>query len=261
LYGASPNPALFNAIARGIDIQVLGPISTTVPGHDPNGVIVRQDLIDSGRYKSLSDLKGMKIAVGTAFSTSNYTLKAAVEAGGNSYKDMDVTAIGVPNILPALANKAIDAAASTEPSLSQAEQQHIGKVVARLLDVAPPDKAGAGNGVVVASPTFLNKPGADRFMIAWVRSELELDAALTSSNPQEQADMVKLLNDNGVNVVVGVQQGVFPRQAETSTLGLQTLLDWYRADGAVTAPVDLGKVANYTLLGKAYQRLAAGGGN
>jgi hypothetical protein len=29
----------------------------------------------------------------------------------------------------------------------------------------------------------------------------------------------------------------------------------------VTAPVDLGKVANYTLLGKAYQRLAAGGGN
>jgi NitT/TauT family transport system substrate-binding protein len=261
IYGASPNPALFNAIGRGVDIRVLGPISTTAPGRDPNGVIVRKDLIDSGRYKTLSDLKGMKIAVGTAFSTSNYALKAAVEKGGLSLKDMDVSAIGVPNILPALANKAVDAAASTEPSLTQAEQQGIGTVVARLLDVAPPEKAGAGNGVLVASPSFLTKPGVDRFMIAWVRSEIELDAALSSSDKQVQDATVKLLNEHGVNVAVGVQQGIFPPQAERSTVGLQALLDWYREDGAVTTSIDVNTVANYELLGRAYQRLGAGGGN
>jgi hypothetical protein len=44
-------------------------------------------------------------------------------------------------------------------------------------------------------------------------------------------------------------------------VGLQTLLDWYREDGAVTTAIDVNKVANYELLGRAYERLGAGGGN
>jgi hypothetical protein len=98
-------------------------------------------------------------------------------------------------------------------------------------------------------------------MIAWVRSEIELDAALSSSDKQVQDATVKLLNEHGVNVAVGVQQGIFPPQAERSTVGLQALLDWYREDGAVTTAIDVNTVANYELLGRAYQRLGAGGGN
>lgn len=254
VYGASPNPALFNAIGRGIALRVLGPIGNTTPGRDSNAVVVRRDLIDSGRFKTLQDLKGMKIAVGTQYSTSHFALKMAMESAGLTLKDADVSAIGVGNLVPALTNKSIEAFASTEPYPTQAEQGGNGKVVGRLLDFAP-DRASGGNGILVGSQTFLAKPVAERFMIAWVRAMLDIYGGLESENPQEREAMVQFLAANGIQAVTGVQQATFPKRAEADTKGLETLVAWYKEDGVVTGNVDVNAMTNFDLLKKAYAKL------
>ena len=57
-----PSAGLYNAVARGIDIRIVADKSSTPPGRPINFLLVRKDHVDSGRYKTLADLKGMKIA-------------------------------------------------------------------------------------------------------------------------------------------------------------------------------------------------------
>jgi len=60
---ANPDPALFNALDRGLQIKLLTSLVTNKPGDKPAAFLVRQDLIDSGKYSSPKDLKGMKIGI------------------------------------------------------------------------------------------------------------------------------------------------------------------------------------------------------
>src|SRR5215469_13708288 len=70
-YGG-PEPGLFNAVNRGIPIKIVAPLQSYERGNASIAFVVRQDLIDSGRYKSFKDLKGMNVAVVTPASAKYY---------------------------------------------------------------------------------------------------------------------------------------------------------------------------------------------
>src|SRR6202023_3812677 len=55
---------LYNAVAQGIAIRAAADKGSMRPGYGFSGLLVRKDLVDSGRYKSFKDLKGMTIAGG-----------------------------------------------------------------------------------------------------------------------------------------------------------------------------------------------------
>ena len=61
--------AVFNALNRGIGVSGLLPLNVVAKGDRSTGIVVRQDHLDSGRYKEAKDLKGMKIAVLTVSDT------------------------------------------------------------------------------------------------------------------------------------------------------------------------------------------------
>ena len=61
----SASATLFNAVARGIKIQIACGNGNARPGYGHQVLIVRKQHVDSGRYKSLADLKGMKVALPT----------------------------------------------------------------------------------------------------------------------------------------------------------------------------------------------------
>jgi hypothetical protein len=52
-----PDPVLFNAIARGIDIRVLASATVNGPTDRPATFLVRSDLLDSGQFKCPSDAR------------------------------------------------------------------------------------------------------------------------------------------------------------------------------------------------------------
>ena len=115
--------ALFNAVARGIDVRIVADKNSTPPGRGTQPLLVRKDHVESGRYKSLADLKGMKIAVSAPGTSSMGTASLALAQGGLTFADVEMVALGFPEHVAALANKAVDAAFTVEPSASVAVRQ------------------------------------------------------------------------------------------------------------------------------------------
>jgi NitT/TauT family transport system substrate-binding protein len=118
----SASAGLYNAVARGIDIRIVADKGSTPRGHGYQPLLVRKDHVDSGRFRSLSDLKGMKIAGSAPNSAFTTTLLAALDAAGLKPADVEPVFLGYPQHVPAFQNKAIDAALTTEPTATRVTQ-------------------------------------------------------------------------------------------------------------------------------------------
>ena len=62
--GGSTSVGLFNAIDRGIGLRVVADKGRTAEGYVYQSLMIRKNLVESGKFRSLSDLKGLRIAVG-----------------------------------------------------------------------------------------------------------------------------------------------------------------------------------------------------
>ena len=113
--GGGPSAGLYNAVARGVDIRMVADKNQTLPGRGAQFVVVRRDLVDSGRYKTLADLRGMKIVSPAPGGSSTTTLDKVFEAAGITVKDVERVFMPLPQQVAALANKAVDAALMAEP--------------------------------------------------------------------------------------------------------------------------------------------------
>ena len=129
--------------------------------------MVRKDHLDSGRYKSFADLKGMKVAVGAPGTGSASALNEALKKGGLKFGDVEVVYIGFPEHLPAYKNKGIDASITNEPTMTRAIEDAVAVRVAGN-DVTYPEQQTA---VMFFSDQFINKQRglAERFMRAYIR--------------------------------------------------------------------------------------------
>jgi NitT/TauT family transport system substrate-binding protein len=166
--GGSPSAGLYNAVARGIDIKIVADKGSTPPGYGFQPLLVRKDLVESGRYKSLKDLKGMKIAGSAPGSASTSTLNEALRSVGLKPSDVERVFMGFPQHVVALQNKAVDAALTTEPSATRAVQS--GAAVRVMGDDAIyPNHQLA---VVLYSGRFIkdNPDAARRFMRAYIKA-------------------------------------------------------------------------------------------
>ena len=165
--GGGTSAGLYNAVARGISIKIVADKNHTAPGQGIQPLLVRKDLVDSGRFKTLSDLKGMKISTAAPGSAASTTLDRALTMAGLKLSDVEQVYMGFPQQSVALANKALDAAFTAEPSATQAVNN--GTAV-RVMgdDVIYPNHQLA---VLFYSGTFIEKrpDAARRFMRAYLR--------------------------------------------------------------------------------------------
>jgi NitT/TauT family transport system substrate-binding protein len=172
----SPSAGLYNAIARGIDIKIVADKGSTPPGYGYQPLLVRKDLVESGRYKSLKDLKGMKIAGSAQGSASTSTLNEALKKAGLKYEDVERVFLGFPQHVMALQNKAVDAAMTTEPSATKAVQSGAAVRVMGDDEIYPNHQLA----VVLYSGAFIrdNPDAARRFMRAYLRAVRDYNDAL-----------------------------------------------------------------------------------
>ena len=118
--GGGPSAGLYNAVARGIDIRIVADKGSTPPGRPINFLLVRKDHVESGRFKTLADLKGMKVAGSAPGGAATTTLDKLLEKANLRIADVERIYLGFPQQAVALLNKAVDAALPTEPSASEA---------------------------------------------------------------------------------------------------------------------------------------------
>jgi NitT/TauT family transport system substrate-binding protein len=165
--GGTVSAGFYNAVGRGILIKIVADQASIKPGYGYSSLMVRKDLVDSGRYKSFADLKGMKVAIGAPGTGTASALNEALKKGGIKYSDVDVVYIGFPEHLPTYKNKGIDASITNEPTMTRAIEEGVAVRVAGN-DVTYP---GQQTAVTFFSDQLVRnrRDLAERFMRAYLR--------------------------------------------------------------------------------------------
>src|SRR5206468_1180221 len=95
---STPSVPLFTARQRNIDLAIVASTGNQVPGHGIIGLVLRRDLIDTGRYKAPADLKGMKLATGLTTASHWFGVEVA-RAGGIAESDVQFVGLGIANTI------------------------------------------------------------------------------------------------------------------------------------------------------------------
>ena len=99
-----------------IKFVVSGNVVPTDATKDASGLIAKKD----GPIRSLADLAGHTVAVNATKSLGQIGLMAAIDAKGGDSSKVKFVEIGFPQMVAAVQNGTVDAAATTEPFVSAA---------------------------------------------------------------------------------------------------------------------------------------------
>ena len=122
--GGGISSGTFNALARVLPVWVVASRAFAVPGHDADAIMVRSDLRD--KVKGVADLRGRKVAASGIGSPSYLALGRALELEGLGIKDVELVNMPFPDMVTALAKRAIDAGSVAEPFITAIRERGLG---------------------------------------------------------------------------------------------------------------------------------------
>jgi NitT/TauT family transport system substrate-binding protein len=176
----SPSAGLYNGVARGISVRMVADKGSPRRGYGYGPLMVRKELVASGKYRSPRDLKGMKIGEIAPGGASTATLAKLLATVGLAYGDVQHTFLPFPDHVAAIANGSIDASLANEPYATIMERQ--GAAV-RVMgnDKWYPNQEIA---VVIYGKTLLGERRelGHAFMRAWIRAVRFYNGALAGGH-------------------------------------------------------------------------------
>ncbi|MGZ3321517.1 MAG: ABC transporter substrate-binding protein, partial [Xanthobacteraceae bacterium] len=157
----------WNALIRGVKFRIVADRGHTEPGYLYQTVFMRKDLIDSGQFKSLKDLKGMRMGFAAQGVTSLSLLNEATKFAGIRFEDVTPVYLSFPQQIAALQNKALDGTMLIEPQATVAVNAGYGVRFMDTNEFYPYQQIS----VIFYSEKFATqrKDVAGRFMRAWLR--------------------------------------------------------------------------------------------
>jgi len=257
--GGSASAGLYNAVLRGIDIKIVADKGSTPPGYGFQPLLVRKDLVESGRYKSLKDLKGMKIAGSAPGSASTSTLNEALKSVKLDPDDVKRVFMAFPQHVMALQNKAVDAALTTEPSATRAVQS--GAAV-RVMgdDVIYPNHQLA---VVFYAGAFIKSDpeSAKRFMRAYLRAARDYNAGLKDGKiaGPNAPEVISILTEYTSIKDPAVYRAITPQgispDGKVHEASLKNDLQYFKDEGLVKGKVSVEQVLDHSFVDAALKDL------
>jgi NitT/TauT family transport system substrate-binding protein len=245
---------LFNAIARGVPIRIVGPQAQHDPGASGVYFMVRADLIASGAFSDYPDLRGLRIAIPARGTAPDFAVGLALARAGLSPTDCELVELSFPDMVPALANGAIDVAVQAEPAAAQAVNRGAAVKWRELADIRP----GIQFTVVLYSPQFVEHPeAARRWMLAYLKGVRDYNDAFKHN--RGRAEVVEILTrQTPVKSPALYEQMGFASIDPNGRVGRVSLaeqLDWYVAQGLVTQVIDLEQAIDLRFADFALERL------
>jgi len=170
--------ALFNAMARGVKMTIVAEVLSlepNPPGGDPSAIVIRKSLYDSSEVTKAANFKGRTVATTGPGQILDQILLKYLSSGGLTKADVKFVAMPLPDMLPALANGAIDGAMIIDPFLSMAVESKAAVVLAKASDVMP----NATQAFLIYSNRMTrNKELGLRFMKAYLKTNTWLRQVL-----------------------------------------------------------------------------------
>jgi NitT/TauT family transport system substrate-binding protein len=239
---------LYNSVGRGIDIKIVADKGSMPRGYGYMPLLVRKDLIESGKFKGLKDMKGLKVGSQSPGGAALSTLNEALKKGGVAYKDVELVYMGHAQLAFALQNKALDAAFVTEPSATRAVQNGSAVRFAEGDDVYP----GQQLAVVLYGGHFVkSKPElAKKVMRAYIRAARDYNDALkdgklagpnadeiisilVQSTPEKDQKIYREMIANGTHP-----------DGKVDVASIKKDYQFFKEQGLLTAEVDVDKVVD-----------------
>jgi NitT/TauT family transport system substrate-binding protein len=174
-----PSAGLYNGVARGIDIRMVSDKSKNVVNRSSVHVMVRKALIESGRVKSIADLKGLKYANGAPGSSATSVFYTLFKRAGISMDQVQEVSMSFPQQVTALETGAVDFAAPPDPAGTLALKRGIAVLLIESWELIPSHQVA----VTLYGGKFI-KEQADqgrRFMRAFLRGVRDHNDALDAN--------------------------------------------------------------------------------
>ncbi len=132
-----PSAGLYNAITRDIDIRIVADKSRNQTGQGSQKLLVRKELWDSGKVRSVADLRGMKVANAAPGSSGATVLYKFLQTAGMKAADVQEVFMSPPQMIQALQSGAIDAALPFDPATTIAVRNGTAMSLGNDYDVYP----------------------------------------------------------------------------------------------------------------------------
>jgi NitT/TauT family transport system substrate-binding protein len=253
--GGAPDPSVFNAARRDVGVKLISSLSIVTSGDSAAALMIRQDHVESGRYRELSDLKGMNVAIHILGTTPQLYMERVLARGGLTTDDVQFTIVQIPDQVGAMANKAVDAAWAIDPFVTIIEGQGLGKKVMTVSDVFP----GAVSMIILLSPVFeRQQPEAvRRFAVAYLRGARDyIRASKTDSGREEMVPI--LTKHTGLKDPALYARMSWPTLDPNGALdrqALDTMQDYFLRVGSQQEKQDVNRVVDSSYMEYAAQRL------
>ncbi len=252
--------SLYNGAARGLGMKIVADRSRTGPGNFFQTLMIRKALMDSGRYKTYADLKGLKIALLAPGGSPSSTLNEAAKKGGLAFADIETVFISFPQQAAAFKTGAIDGSIMIEPFATAIVAAGDGVRAVSTEDFYPDDQIG----MVFFSEKFIRERRAAglRFMKAYVRALRDYNDAVKDGafarGPKGDAIVAIMSKGLGMpeaQIRAAYVQALSP-EGKPAVASLRKDLEFFRVQGFVTdASVSVDNVLDLSLVEEAAREL------
>jgi NitT/TauT family transport system substrate-binding protein len=231
----------WNAWARGMDLRIIAPGALEPTTGSPTKLLVRKDLVDSGRVKGVADLRGMRVAMaGGPGSGGEYLAAKGLERGGLTVRDVQVNRIGNADMPAAFQNRSIDAGILGSPYADQAIATGAAVAIAEDLTPGAMTVAFVGSGKLVTERPEVAK----RFVLALTEA-----ARLMQGSNYLSADNVRAYLAHVNTTEEALRKGspvIYDPNQTISLDGIRDVERVHRENGRTEykAPIDLNKVTD-----------------
>lgn len=256
--GGSASAGLYNAWARGVKLRIVADKASSQPGYGVNKCLISKRHADSGRFRTLADLRGMKVAMNGPGNSNWGSLWGALKLAGLTLDDVETVDMAFPDHVLALQNNSVDASFTTEPSAT------VALLKGYAIEATTDDKTRPGHAIaqILYSETIAqNRDLAVRFMRAYLRSiryyygalkdsrlagpnAEEIISVLTEFTPIKDAQVYRTIVPNGVD--------------PDGRINIPTLLEdfeVYKSRGWITADVKVEQVVDMSFVDAAIKDL------
>jgi NitT/TauT family transport system substrate-binding protein len=254
----SASAGLYNAVLRGVRIRIVADKASSPPGYGATKILLRSDVLESGRYKEPKDLNGMRFAMNAPGVSNTATLNALLKSAGLRYSDVETVNMPFPDHVAALKNKAVDATASVEPGPAIAIKNGFAALLKSDDEIIPYHQIA----VLIYSEKFFQNSGvARRFMRAYLRAVRFYNGALQHGRlaGPNAGEVVEILSASTPIKDPAIYRAITPTgmnpDGRVNTQSLADDLHFYAEQGLVDRSFRLDEIVDQTYADAAVKEL------
>lgn len=255
--GVGINAGTLNALGRQAGFKLVADKGSTTPGHGFLAWVVRKDLVDSGRFRQDADLRGLSFAITPPVEAtqSMVALQRLLRRLDLRLEDLDLRPLPFGDMPAAYAGGAIDSSFLVEPLVSAGEQSGVLVRWRGVDEIAP----NLPLGLIAYSTRFAEgQPDAARaFMVGYVRAVRTYLDAMDHGRGREQVIAALTRHTEVKDAAVYermVPAGLHP-DGRIAVEELAASIETYRAMGALTEAVEVGRIVDHQFVDHARERL------